>query len=68
MSGMNDLNEAGKSQLNRGDVSGSPLIREHCRFKDAPCSYTGKGWYDRCACCKDNNGFRDKNEDNSKPF
>ena len=31
--------------------------REHCKFKNAPCNYTGKGWYDRCAWCKDNNSF-----------
>ncbi len=49
-------------------VSGSTLIREHCDFKDAPCNYTGKGWYDRCAWCKDNNGFKRKNHDSSKPF
>jgi hypothetical protein len=49
-------------------LSGSTLIREHCRFKDAPCNYTGKGWYDRCVWCKDNNGFKLKNEDTSKSF
>ena len=49
-------------------VSGSTLIREHCRFKNAPCNYTGRGWYDRCAWCKDNNGFRNKNEDTTKLF
>lgn len=50
-----------KVDLNKG-------FREHCRFKDAPCNYNGFGWYDRCAWCKDNNGFRDKNLDNNKPF
>ena len=63
-----NLNTPPKTSLDIAGVSGSTLIREHCRFKDAPCNYTGKGWYDRCAWCKDNNGFRDKNEDNSKPF
>lgn len=48
-------------------VSGS-AYREHCDFKDAPCNYTGKGWYDRCAWCKDNNGFKRKTDDSSKPF
>jgi len=66
-------NEAEKIDKPQGNgvlpcVSGSTLIREHCRFKDAPCNYTGKGWYDRCAWCKDNNGFRNKNEDTTKPF
>ena len=42
--------------------------REHCEFKDAPCNYTGRGWYDRCAWCKDNNGFKRKTDDSSKPF
>lgn len=40
-------------------------FKEHCRFKEAPCNYNGFGWYDRCAWCKDNNGFVDKKKDNS---
>lgn len=43
-------------------------FKEHCEFKDAPCNYNGHGWYDRCAWCKDNNGFKRKNEDKTKPF
>ena len=35
----------------------STTYREHCDFKDAPCKFFGRGWYDRCAGCKDNNGF-----------
>ena len=55
-------NENENPILRIGAVSGSTLIREHCDFKDAPCNYTGKGWYDRCAWCKDNNGFKRKTE------
>ena len=67
------MNEDNKQQEQKGNgvlpcVSGSTLIREHCDFKDAPCNYTGKGWYDRCAWCKDNNGFKRKTDDSSKPF
>jgi len=49
-------------------VSGSTIYREHCPFKLKPCNYTGRGWYDRCAWCKDNNGFIRPKEDSSKPF
>lgn len=68
MSTQKTVKKAQNPPLSKGAVSGSTLIREDCRFRDAPCNYTGKGWYDRCAWCKDNNGFRNKNEDNSKPF
>ena len=54
--------------LDIAGVSGSTLIREHCPFKLKPCNYTGRGWYDRCAWCKDNNGFIRPKEDSSKPF
>jgi len=60
-------NKATAEQCNLHIVSGS-AFREHCDFKDAPCNYTGKGWYDRCAWCKDNNGFKRKTDDSSKPF
>jgi hypothetical protein len=60
-------NENGKA-LHISDVSGSTIFREHCPFKDAPCNYTGRGWYDRCAWCKDNNSFIRKTDDKSKPF
>ena len=49
-------------------TNNNSLIHEYCRFKDAPCNYTGKGWYDRCAWCKDNNGFKSRNDDTMKPF
>jgi len=32
-------------------------FKEHCPFQNRPCNYYGHGWYDRCAWCKDNNGF-----------
>ena len=53
--------KAKDADLNKG-------FKEHCRFKDAPCNYNGWGWYDRCAWCKDNNGFRDKKKDADSPF
>lgn len=43
-------------------------FKEHCPFKFAPCNYNGWGWYDRCAGCKDNNGFVQKNINDNKPF
>ena len=59
--------EDGKA-LNIADVSISTVFREHCNFKDAPCNYFGRGWYDRCAWCKDNNGFKRRNESKDKPY
>lgn len=51
------------------DVKIHDIFREHCPFKNDPCNYNGRGWYDRCAWCKDNNGFiRVKLENESKPF
>lgn len=41
-------------------------IREHCDFQDRPCKYTGKGWYDRCAWCSDNNNFKRKTKDEQR--
>jgi len=43
-------------------------FREYCDFKNAPCNYTGEGWYDRCAWCKDNNGFIRKKDKDDNPF
>lgn len=54
--------------INIANINISTIFREHCDFKDAPCNYYGRGWYDRCAWCKDNNGFKRKTDDNSKPF
>lgn len=53
--------------LDIASVSGSTILREHCDFKNAPCNYFGRGWYDRCAWCKDNNNFIRQKKDN-KPF
>lgn len=53
--------------LDIASVGCSTIFREHCDFKNAPCNYYGRGWYDRCAWCKDNNNFvRQKKDD--KPF
>lgn len=54
--------------LDISSVNTGKIFREHCDFKNAPCNYFGKGWYDRCAWCNDNNGFIRKNDDSSKPF
>ena len=62
------LNAPPKPSLDIAGVIGSTLIREHCPFKLKPCNYTGRGWYDRCAWCKDNNSFIRPKEDISKPF
>ena len=62
------VNDGTQQVLDLFAVSGSTLIREHCPFKLKPCNYTGRGWYDRCAWCKDNNGFIRPKEDSSKPF
>jgi len=60
-------NKDGK-EIEVSSVTMNTVFREHCAFKDAPCNYYGRGWYDRCAWCKDNNGFKRKTEDNKKPF
>ncbi len=44
------------------DINPMEGFREHCDFKDAPCNFSGHGWYDRCAWCPDVNGFKRKNE------
>ena len=40
------------------DITINTIFREHCDYKGSPCNYYGRGWYDRCAWCKDNNGFK----------
>jgi hypothetical protein len=54
--------------LNKSDININIIFREHCPFKNEPCNYFNRGWYDRCASCKDNNGFIRKSEDKSMPF
>jgi len=55
--------------VNGKTIDLSKGFKEHCDFKNAPCNYNGHGWYDRCAWCKDNNGFKRYNEDKfDKPF
>jgi len=63
-----NLKQPPKPSLDITGVSSSTLIREHCPFKLKPCNYTGRGWYDRCVGCKDNNSFIRPKEDSSKPF
>ncbi len=43
--------------VNAKDADLNKGFKEHCPFKNDPCNYNGHGWYDRCACCKDNNNF-----------
>ena len=66
------MKNTGKQRPRNGKLPIQSVVgsafREHCDFKDAPCNYTGRGWYDRCAWCKDNNGFKRKTDDSSKPF
>ena len=57
-----------KQELQQSNVKDNHIIHEHCPYKDKPCNYTGRGWYDRCAWCKDNNSFIRKTNDKSKPF
>ena len=60
-------NETGKgSKIANNGVDAE--FREHCPFKDDVCNYFGRGWYDRCVWCKDNNGFIRKIDDKSKPY
>ena len=54
--------------LDIASVSISTTYREHCDFKDAPCNYFNRGWYDRCSWCKDNNGFVRKTDGKDKPY
>ena len=59
-----DFKPIKKSELNFNES-----YYEHCDFKDDRCHKQGRGWYDRCAWCKDNNGFTRKNEKRTnKPF